>query len=162
MVIEYRIKRIDLIKVFFYNLYHSKRTQLVIFGLSILVFVVISSIDYSIQGNLTLYTLFRGFLGGFLFLLLLPLYIFITAKTKKRVLSINPSGIETNIGKESGLVSWEEVDSIVSTQDFIYITGKNTCVFTIPNNAFETEKEKTEFFKLASQYQSNLILTSRK
>jgi hypothetical protein len=46
--------------------------------------------------------------------LILPAVSFLTAKTKKRTLSINQEGIETKIGSKEGKIPWQAVENIVA------------------------------------------------
>jgi hypothetical protein len=91
---------------------------------------------------------------GVSIILAIPVLSFITAKTQKRVLSINEEGIETKIGKKEGKIPWKAVDSI-STPDRIIITGKNANAFTIPANAFKDSDHRQQFITLAKQYLAN-------
>jgi hypothetical protein len=155
MVIEYQIKRFDLVQSYFYNLRHSRRTQLIIFGAT--TFFVLFSLfrSYGRQGNLGLYDFIVSFLLGLGVILCIPVLSFLTAKTQKRTLAINQEGIETKIGSQEGKISWTAVDSVVATKDRIFITGKNANTFTIPARAFANDDLREKFIELATQYLNN-------
>ena len=116
MVIEYQIKRFDLVRAFFYNLQHSRRTRLIMLGGAILFFAYSLFVRYRMDGRLVLYDFVLSFLVTIGLILAVPAYFFITAKTQKRILSINPEGIETKIGSKEGKILWKAVDSIASTR----------------------------------------------
>ncbi len=155
MVIEYQIKRFDLVKSYFYNLAHSKRTQFIIFGLTVLMIVISLLRSYRNHGNLTLSDFIAALLSGLGLILVIPVLSFLTAETQKRTLSITQEGIETKIGTRKGTILWKAIDSVVSTEDRIFITGKNANTFTIPSSAFSSDELRNKFFELATQYHEN-------
>jgi hypothetical protein len=157
MVIEYQIKRFDLVKSYFYNLLHSRRTQLIVFGVAGLEILFSLFLHYRNYGNLVLSDFIVSFLWGLGIILILPAINFLTAKTKKRTLSINQAGIETKIGTKEGKIPWQAVDNIVATKDRIFIIGKNANTFTIPPNAFASEDLRNKFIELAKQYHDNVL-----
>jgi len=155
MVIEYQIKRIDPVKAFFYNLQHSRRTQFIILGGASLFFAYSLYFRYRIEGGLVLYDFGLAFLFAIGLVLAVPVLFYLTAKTQKRRLTINPDGIETKIGSREDKVSWKAVGRIASIQDGILITGKNANSFSIPASAFESPEQRQSFLDLATQYHSN-------
>ncbi len=155
MVIEYQIKRVDLVKAYFFNLKNSSRTRLIVLGLAFLFLAYYLFIRYRIQGNLNLNDFAVAILFALIIIMGIPVISFITAKTQKRVLSINDEGIETRIGKQEGKILWKTVDSIKTTQDRILITGKNANAFTIPVSAFNDSEHRQQFIDLANQYLVN-------
>ncbi len=155
MVIEYQIKRIDLVKAYFYNLRNSPRTRLIVLGMAFLFFVYRLFLRYRIQGNLNLNDFVVATLFAVSIILVITVLSFITAKTQKRVLSINNEGIETKIGRKEGKILWKAVDSIATTQDRILITGKNANAFAIPVSAFKDSEHRQQFIDLAKQYLTN-------
>jgi hypothetical protein len=152
MHIEYQIKRLDLIKSFFYTLQHSRRTQLFVFGAAILIGAYILFRRYSVQHllKITDFMIASGFMLGYI--LLIPVFSFITVKTQIRKLTITPAGIETQIGSQSGKIAWKSIDAVVASRDSIFITGKNANIFTIPSGAFATHESRNEFIELATRY----------
>ena len=115
MVIEYQIKRFDLVKTYFYNLSHSRRTQLIVFGLDALVILISLYRSYHNHGALLFSDWVAAILVGIGLILGVPALSFLTAKTQKRTLSINQEGIETKIGSQEGKIAWKAVDSVVAT-----------------------------------------------
>jgi len=152
MVIEYQIKRFDLVKSYFISLRHSSRTQLIVFGAA--AFIIIYSLynRYNSHGHLVLFDFMTAFLLGLGLILIVPAAGFLTAKTQKRTLSISPDGIATKIGSKAGKVSWKAVDSIIVEKDHIFITGKSGDAFIIPSSAFTSEDLCNQFIDLAKQY----------
>ena len=155
MVIEYRIKRIDPVRAFFYNLQHSRRTKFIILGGAILFFGYSLYFRYRVEGALVFYDFVLAFLFAIGLILAIPVLFYLTANTQKRILSINPEGIETKIGSKEDKVRWKVVGSIASIQDGILITGKNANSFSIPASAFESPEQRQSFLDLATQYHSD-------
>jgi hypothetical protein len=155
MVIEYQIKRFDLVKAYFYNLRHSRRTQLIIFGIATLIALYPLFLSYFLDGNLIINDFIIAFLFGLAFILAIPALSFLTAKTQKRTLFISQEGIETKIGSQEGKISWKAVNSVVATKDRIIIVGKNANAFTIPSSAFANTDLRNKFIELANQYHNN-------
>jgi hypothetical protein len=154
MVIEYQIKRFDPVKSYFFNLRHSRRTRIIVFGTAAIVVIVSLLLRNGSHSPLVLPDFIVSFLSGLGLILFIPLYSFLTAKTQVRTLSISQDGIETKIGRYAGKIHWSAVDSIVATQDRIFITGKAGNTFTIPSGAFATGAIRQEFITLATQYHS--------
>ena len=152
MIIEYQIKRFDLVKSYFYNLRHSRRTQKIVFGAAALYIILFLFLRSRNDYKLVFSDFIVAFLWGLCIILLIPAVNFLTAKTKKRILSIDQAGIETKIGSKEGKIPWKAVDSIVATKDHIFITGKNANTFTIPPNAFANDELRNKFIQLATQY----------
>ncbi len=152
MVIEYQIKRFDLVRAYFYNLQHTKRTRLIVLGGAILFFAYSLFLRYRIYGRLVLYDFILSVLITIGLILAVPLFFFITAKTQKRTMSIRPEGIATKIGSKEGKILWKEVDRIATTEDRIIITGKKANTFSIPASAFTSSKQRQSFIDLATQY----------
>ena len=156
MIIEYQIKRFDLVKSYFYNLRHSRKTQLIVFGVAGFEILYSLFLNYRNHGNLVLNDFIISFLWGLGLILILPAVSFLTAKTKKRTLSINQEGIETKIGSKEGKIPWQAVENIVAMNDRILITGKNANAFSIPSNAFASDDLRNKFIELATQYHNKI------
>jgi hypothetical protein len=93
----------------------------------------------TVENKITAGTLFLGF---FLFM---PAFVFATAKTSLRTLSISSDGIHTEIGGMSGERSWPQIKEVADQKSFILIVGRSGNSFFIPNRAFSDLEEKTEF-----------------
>ena len=156
MVVEYQIKRFDLVKSYFYNLRHSRRTQIIVFGAAALYILLFLFLRFRNDYKLVFSDFIAAFLWALCLILLIPAVNFLTAKTKKRILSINQEGIETKIGSKEGKIPWQAVDSVVTTKDRIFIIGKNANTFTIPSNAFASDELRNKFIELATQYHDNI------
>jgi hypothetical protein len=156
MVIEYQIKRLDLFKLLYYNTRRSKRTQLVLGGAIVFTYLSSLLIRYFTLGNLSFSDFRSAFVSVIIFIIGLPILLFLLAKTQNRWLSISQEGIETKIGTQHGMVSWNAGDSLVETKEYIYITGKSANAFSIPNSAFENNDTRTQFMELAIKYHNEV------
>jgi hypothetical protein len=72
MFIEYQIKRFDLVKAYFYNLQHSQRTRLIIFGAAFLLFVYDLFLRYRSYSHLVLNDFIVAVLFAIGFILAVP------------------------------------------------------------------------------------------
>lgn len=155
MNIEYQISRYDLVKVYFYNLFHSGRTQLIVFGFSALTIVMTLAFRISGKYKITGFDILVAVINGLaICLIVMPLVFFITAKTQKRSLRITSEGIDTTIGLQAGTVQWSQVLTIIETNDFLIITGKSGNAFSIPHSAFANPETQKRFASLAKDYHS--------
>jgi len=154
MIIEYQIKRSDLVKAYFYNLGHSRITQLIVFGASVFVIGYNLFFRYRAQSTFTLPDILISFLSGLVFIILIPGFLFLTAKSQKRILSIGPHGIETKIGTKSGSIAWNEIASIAVEKDTVLITGRNANAFTIPARAISNAEVHRQFIEMTAQYRA--------
>ena len=152
MLIEYRIKRFDLVMAFFFNLRHSRRTQQFVFGASAVGALYTLFSRYRIHGHLTLSDFIIALVVAIVIILSIPAVSFVTAKTHKRKLSITTEGIETQIGSQSGRIAWKNVNSIIVTRDRIFITGNNANAFIIPSRAFISDVQRDKFIELGTEY----------
>lgn len=154
MVIEYKVSRKDMAQAYFYNLQHSARMQRLIILAALLIAGFVLFNRYLIhKGALNSGDIFTAILYAVILLVAHPILVIVFAKTQKRVLSVNQDGIETQIGSQAGKVRWAAVDSIVTTNELVIITGKNANVFSIPRRAFSDEQQRDEFIQLAQRFQ---------
>ncbi len=72
-------------------------------------------------------------------LILFPQIMF---KPEVRSLSFDKNGLRTKIGKKSGNVSWQEIESITDSEDTIVISRKNLNAFLVPLRAFQSDQER--------------------
>ena len=94
---------------------------------------------------LTMRDLVNALLGLCTFFVLLPLVIFIRAKTTMRSLAISPEGISTVIGSLQGHVAWRKIKIVEEKEGFVLIAGTSGNAFYVPNRAFATPDQKAEF-----------------
>lgn len=72
-------------------------------------------------------------------LILFPQIMF---KPEVRTLSFDKNGLRTKIGKKSGSVSWQEIESITDSESTIVISRKNLNAFLVPQRAFQSDQER--------------------
>jgi hypothetical protein len=72
-------------------------------------------------------------------LILFPQIMF---KPEVRTLSFDKNGLRTKIGKKSGNVSWQEIESITDSESTIVISRKNLNAFLVPQRAFQSDQER--------------------
>jgi hypothetical protein len=89
-------------------------------------------------------------------LVLLPVMLFLSAKTEERVLTISPAGISTTIGKKSGQIPWNAVRVIIDGGTFVLIARNNGNAFFIPNRAFSGPTDRSRFLQQLASWRSIL------
>lgn len=75
-------------------------------------------------------------------------------KSDERVLSIDPDGIHTSIGKRSADLPWRRIASVDVTPEYIFITGKNSNGFVIPARAFSGPDERAAFLSAVEAFRN--------
>ncbi|HKT49977.1 MAG TPA: YcxB family protein [Candidatus Angelobacter sp.] len=80
-------------------------------------------------------------------LALLPILLFLTAKTNRRTLTISPDGISTSIGTKSAEIPWKSVKVVKDSGTFILIARTNGNAFFIPNRAFVSPDNRARFME---------------
>lgn len=80
-------------------------------------------------------------------LVLLPIGLFLTAKTERRTLAISPDGISTSIGKRSAQIPWSSVRLVKNASAFILIARTNGNAFFIPDRAFARPDDRARFLE---------------
>lgn len=75
-------------------------------------------------------------------------------KPEERTLTVCEDGIATSIGKKSGSVKWEEIDTIQDLPETSVIMGKNGKAFLIPRRAFESENGHSDFLTAVRAWQA--------
>jgi YcxB-like protein len=108
-------------------------------------------------GQMCLRALFSRRLGGpeilsavivfAVILALLPIALFLTAKTDRRTLAISPAGISTSIGKRSAHIPWSSVKIVRNAGTFILVARTNGNAFFIPDRAFANPDDRARFLE---------------
>jgi len=81
------------------------------------------------------------------FLVMLPIALFLTAKTDTRALTISPDGISTSIGKKFKQIPWKAVKLVQEASTFILIAGRSGNAFFIPDRAFASPDDRGRFLE---------------
>ena len=152
MKIEFKIRYLEVIKAYFYNLRHSRRTQTTLLGAAALIAIFVLWITYRNQNFLTPSDYATALLTGLSLFILIPAANVFTSISQKRIIAISPQGIVTNTIGPTSKMAWKTIESILATDDLILITSKNVNVLSIPARAFESNKQRKEFIFLANQY----------
>jgi|SRR5580704_2030925 YcxB-like protein len=79
------------------------------------------------------------------FLLVLPLWLFIRAKTAKRTLKVSRGGIWTEIGRIGKQYEWKQIREVTDARQFILIALTNGNAFFIPRRAFPGIEQREHF-----------------
>lgn len=73
---------------------------------------------------------------------------------KERVLSIDPSGLEVEIGVQQSQYEWDEVDMAGQDKLHVYIILKGVLHYVIPQTAFANEGETDIFLNKIESYRN--------
>ena len=92
-------------------------------------------------------------------LVLLPIALFLTAKTDRRTLAISPAGISTVIGKRSGQIPWSSVKVVRNASTFVLIARTNGNAFFIPDRAFARPDDRARFLEQMNLWRGNKMNT---
>jgi|HubBroStandDraft_4_1064222.scaffolds.fasta_scaffold339277_2 hypothetical protein len=88
--------------------------------------------------------LFAGALTLVVFVLL-PLLLFLRAKTATRLLTTSPDGIYTEIGAIRAQIPWRKIKLVESTDHYVLVAKLGGNSFFIPNRAFSDSASRVEF-----------------
>jgi hypothetical protein len=85
--------------------------------------------------------------------LFFTIYPQLNFKPQERVLTIDPSGIRTTIGKLRGSRSWREIKAIENRGGLVYlIVAKTLNAFVVPQRAFKGPEQQSQFLELARRW----------
>ena len=73
-------------------------------------------------------------------------------KSQTRILIANDNGIHTAIGTLGGSLGWADVMRIDNAGDAIYVIRTNLDPLIIPNHAFSSVQERTDFLQKAEAW----------
>ncbi|HWB32914.1 MAG TPA: YcxB family protein [Acidobacteriaceae bacterium] len=154
MTIEYALTRFEIVRSFYQSLFASTKylTTIAIYGLILGAIVAYGGVAARATPVEFALRFFFGFIG---FLVLLPIMLFITAKTSVRSLTIAEEGISTSIGPISAQRQWNQINVIHETPDFVLLARTNGNAFYIPSRAFSDPAQKAEFIRLAKEWSKN-------
>jgi hypothetical protein len=85
--------------------------------------------------------------GGLLPCAGFALYPLAKFKPQMRILTIDPAGLTTSIGKSTGDVPWHDVEAITDKQGLIVIRRTNGNAFVVPDRAFASPADRAEFLR---------------
>lgn len=102
--------------------------------------------SFYIPGVNGMHLIFLGFGIEIIYLLFVISFPQLMYKQQERTLSVNMQGIHTTIGSKKGDIPWTEIEDIDSKGSSIFLERKKTGnTFTIPDRAFKSVDDKTEF-----------------
>ena len=146
MTIEYALTRTEVVTGFYRSLWSSPRYLAFLVICVLALFILGPQAGEGFSHPFTLRAAISAVLGTLCtFLLLVPLILFIRAKTATRSLTISPEGILTEIGSLNGQVAWCKIKTVQEKQSFVLLANTNGNAFFIPNRAFATPEQKIEF-----------------
>ena len=152
MVIEYTATPKDVAALYSYARRHSVKLALISYGLPIGL-VIFNLVPRMSPGHsLTRTDWIIALAWGLASFLVLPLVLRLRTKKDKRTLSIQPDKLSTRIGALSGDVPWAKMGELYTTDEYIFLVGKNMNGFAIPRRAFVDDAQRNAFIRLCEQY----------
>ena len=143
--IEYALTRGEIFRAFLQSAAGSPRYLLTIILNSVTFGVITLLFRAAPLARLTMRDAISALTWTLGLLLLMPLWIFIRAKTDRRTLTISRDGITTEIGRHNGKVPWPKVKIITETPRFVLIARTNGNAFFIPDRAFSGVDQRQHF-----------------
>ena len=146
MTIEYALTRTEVVACFFLSLRSSPRYAAFLVISVLALFIIVPQASEGFAHPFTMREAGSDVLGLVCtFLLVLPLAVFMRAKTSIRSLTISPEGIATEIGSLQGRVTWQKIKIVLEREDYILIVATTGNAFFIPRRTFATPEQKGEF-----------------
>jgi YcxB-like protein len=146
MTLEYALTRAEVARGFVVSLRKSPK-----FRRTILMYAIAVGVFYLLMRGLQLPLSIRDVLGASAWaiglLLFMPIWLFIRAKTGRRLLVTSTEGIYTEIGKIHGEIPWRKIRTATHAGRFVLITRKGGNSFFIPNRAFSSPAQRDEFLR---------------
>jgi hypothetical protein len=151
MTIEYALTRAEVVRGFYESLKASSSYRRTI-AIGALVVGIVVAIPGVLSHPTGIGLAIRFLCGAACYLLLLPVMLFLLAKTAGRTLTISEAGISTRLGSLTGDVPWKSVGVIEAADSFVLIGRTNGNAFFIPDRAFRSADEKMQFFASAQNW----------
>jgi hypothetical protein len=146
MLLEYKLKRSEIVQAYFAGLKGSARfrNRILMSCLAIGLLTFFLRVGHS-STERAFWIAVAWSVGMFLFL---PAWIFIRGKTSMRRLDISQERIYTEIGSLRGEIPWSTVTVVTDVGSQILIGRSNGNFLSIPNRAFPTPAERAELLEL--------------
>jgi hypothetical protein len=145
MTIEYALTRVEIVRGFLRSLRSSPRYLVtVLFYAPVMSGIVLAGTG-AFSRPLTPRDAVTAVLTAAVFMLFLPVMLFIRGKTSNRSLTVSAEGISTEIGSLKAQIPWRKVKVILETDRYILISRASGSAFFIPSRAFSGPEQKAEF-----------------
>jgi YcxB-like protein len=145
MTIEYALTRTEVVTGFFRSLRSSPRYLAFLVICVLALFIVVPQACEGLAHPFAMRDAGSVVLGLCTTLVLLPLILFVRAKTTMRSLTISPEEISTAMASLNGRVAWSKIKIVQEKESFVLIASTSGNAFLIPNRAFANPEQKTEF-----------------
>jgi hypothetical protein len=160
LTIEYALARGEMVRAFLQGLGSSVKFRIIILRTAAAFGLFIVLLRATLMRSVTLQDVLIGVAWSFGFLILLPVLLFIRGKTARRVLTVSPDGISTEIGSLKGSAPWRKIKVISDTGQFILVANMLGNAFFIPNRAFSGPEQRAWFFSETSHAVMNALKQS--
>ena len=152
MTIQYTATPADVSALYSYCWKHTAYFRSRIIFNALLLGALSIAISFSIQGTIQKDDIVIALALAAAIPLMAPLIAKLRTKKGKRTLSIDSSGLHTKIGAMQGDVPWSKIADLFTTDEHIFILGRNLNGFCIPRNAFRNDLERDEFIRLCRDH----------
>ena len=145
LTIEYALSRREIFRSVMRSMTGSPKFLGTILLYSVAIGIMILLIRASILRSLTMKDAIQATAWALGFLIFIPIWSTIRAKTAKRTLTVSKDGVSTEIGRIKGHVSWDKIRVVEDTPHFVLIARANGNAFFIPHRAFHGPDQRGHF-----------------
>ena len=150
MTIEYALTRSEIVRCYLKSLARSRRLLFTTLAYSAAAGILVLFLRRRPSHPLGEADFLVALMAPVIFLVLMPLSLWLTGKTAKRTLTVTPDDISTKIGAMNERIPWRQIKLIQDCGEFILIARKSGNSFFIPNRAFSGNAQRTEFQDLTT------------
>ncbi len=145
MTIEYALTRTEVVRGFFLGVGTSPKYRNMILLNSGVVGVLVLMERVALYHSFTSRDVLIAAAWALGLIAFMPLWMFVRAKTAKRILTVSLDGIDTEIGKIHGHVPWRKVKLVYRAGKCVIIARSGGNSFFIPDRAFTGPAHRDQF-----------------
>jgi hypothetical protein len=147
ITIEYVATPADVNALYSYCWKHSAYFRWRMISDGLLAGYMIILLSYSLHGAVDRGDIIIAFALAVLIPYVTPFIATLRTKKDKRSLSIDSKGIHTKIRSKRGDVPWSKIARLFTTEEHVFLLGRNLNGFCVPRKAFENASGREEFIR---------------
>jgi hypothetical protein len=145
MTVRYALSRRDVARGYFYGWRYSS----VFRGRMVILLVLLGALSlvspYLQRQSLDSSDFATGAIWAVSAIVLMPVFMALTAKTEERVLALAADGIRTSIGQQTGTLPWSTIAFVRDAGPFVLIGRTSMNLLLVPSRAFVDRHAREEF-----------------
>ena len=154
MTIEYALTRVEIVRYFLRSAARFPRLMVTLLLYTVIMDCIVLAGIGTFSHGLTVRAAATALALAALFLLLLPVTLFLRGKTSTRSMTVSSDGISTQIGSLQALVPWRKIKTVVAYDQYILIAGVSGNAFSIPGRAFSDPEHRVRFLAEIQQWRN--------